>query len=89
MGKKRTRKTVTSKGQRRNIVAGVKEVRQARSAGEVAYNKLEAWRKGQNPWITVPGPSTKCRLMKVKANAVWGNPKNRSTSIYSKVTSDG
>ena len=27
MGKKRTRKTVTSKGQRRNIVAGVKEVR--------------------------------------------------------------
>ena len=88
MGKKRTRKTVTQKVQRCNIVAAVKEVRHARSEGEVAYNKLEAWRKGQNPWITVPGPSTKCRLMKVKANAVWGNPKNRSTGIYSKVTSD-
>ncbi len=88
MGKKRTRKTVTSKGQRRNIVAGVKEVRQDRSEGVTAYNKLVAWRKGQNPWITVPGPSTKCRLMKVKANAVWGNPKNRSTGIYSKVTND-
>ena len=34
MGKKRTRKTVTSKGQRRNIVDGVKEVRAARSESE-------------------------------------------------------
>ena len=88
MGKKRTRKTVVSKGQRRNIVAGVKEVRQERSEGEKSFNKLKAWRKGQNPWITVPGPSTKCRLIKVKSNTVWGNPKNRSTGIYSKVTSD-
>jgi hypothetical protein len=88
MGKKRTRKTITSKGQRRNIVAGVKEVRQARSEGEVAYNKLEAWRKGQNPWITVAGPSSNKRFIKVRANGVWGNPKNRSTGIYSKATSD-
>jgi hypothetical protein len=88
MGKKRTRKTVVSKGQRRNIVAGVKEVRQDRSEGEKAYNKLKAWGKGQNPWITVPGTQTNKRFIKVRANSVWGNPKNRSTGIYSKVTSD-
>jgi hypothetical protein len=88
MGKKRTRKTVVSKGQRRNIVAGVKEVRQDRSEGEKDYNKLKAWGKGQNPWITVPGPQTNKRFIKVRANSVWGNPKNRSTGIYSKVTND-
>jgi hypothetical protein len=88
MGKKRTRKTVVSKGQRRNIVAGVKEVRQDRSEGVTAYNKLVAWKKGQNPWITVPGTQTNMRFIKVKANTVWGNPKNRSAGIYSKVTND-
>ena len=88
MGKKRTRKTVTSKGQRRNIVAGVKEVRRERSEGVTADNKLKAWRKGQNPWITVPGTQTNMRFIKVRANAVWGNPKNRSTGIYSKATAD-
>jgi hypothetical protein len=88
MGKKRTRKTVVSKGQRRSIVAGVKEVRRDRCEGEKAYNKLKAWRKGQNPWITVPGPQSNMRFIRVRANGVWGNPKNRSTGIYSKATSD-
>jgi hypothetical protein len=84
MGKKRTRKTVVSKGQRRNIVAGVKEVRQERSEGEKAYNKLKAWRKGQNPWITVPGTQTNKRFIKVRANAVYGDPKRASYGIYAK-----
>jgi hypothetical protein len=84
MGKKRTRKTVVSKGQRRNIVAGVKEVRQERSEGEKAYNKLKAWRKGQNPWITVPGTQTNKRFIKVRANAVYGDPKRASYGIYGK-----
>jgi hypothetical protein len=84
MGKKRTRKTVVSKGQRRNIVAGVKEVRQDRGEGEKAYNKLKAWRKGQNPWITVPGTQTNKRFIKVRANAVYGDPKRASYGIYGK-----
>ena len=84
MGKKRTRKTVVSKGQRRSIVAGVKEVRQERSEGEKAYNKLKAWRKGQNPWITVPGTQTNKRFIKVRANAVYGDPKRASYGIYGK-----
>jgi hypothetical protein len=79
VGKKRTRKTVVSKGQRRNIVAGVKEVRQGRSPGEVAMNKRKAWLKGQNPWVTVPGTQTNKRFVRVRANVVWGDPKRRSS----------
>jgi hypothetical protein len=84
MGKKRTRKTVTSKGQRRSIVAGVKEVRQEKSEGEKAYNKLQSWRKGQNPWITVAGTQTNKRFIKVRANTVYGDPKRASYGIYTK-----
>lgn len=79
MGKKRTRKTVVSKGQRRNIVDGVKEVRQSRSEGDKLMNKREAWRKGQNPWVTVPGTQTNKRFVRVKANVAWGDPKRRAS----------
>ena len=84
MGKKKIRKTVVSKGDRRSIVAGVKEVRQGRSEGEKAYNKLKAWKKGQNPWITVAGPSSDKRFIKVRANTVYGDPKRASYGIYAK-----
>jgi hypothetical protein len=84
MGKKRTRSSVTSKGERRNIVNGVKEVRQARSEFEKVNNKLQAWRKGQNPWITVPGPSSNMRFIRVRANSIWGDPKKISYGIYGK-----
>jgi hypothetical protein len=76
MGKKRIRKTVTSKGQRRSIVAGVKEVRRDRSPVEKALNKLMAWKKGQNPWITVPGTQTNMQFIRKRANDVWGDPRH-------------
>ncbi len=88
MGKKRIRKTQTSKGQRRSIVAGVKEVRRDRSEFEKTNNKLEAWRKGQNPWITVPGTQTNMRFVKVRANNLWGDPKKISHGIFTKVAGD-
>ena len=75
MGKKRIRKTQTSKGQRRSIVNGVKELRQSRSPLEKALNKLAAWKKGQNPWITVPGPSKNMAFVKKRANEVYGDPR--------------
>lgn len=84
MGKKRTRTKVVSKGQRRSIVAGVKEVRRDRSEGEKAYNKLKAWKKGQNPWITVAGPSSDKRFIKVRANTVYGDPKRVSYGVSTK-----
>ena len=82
MGKKRTRKTVTSKGQRRSVVAGVKEVRQSVTDFDKALNKLEAWRKGKNPWITVPGPSSNKPFVKVRANSVYGDYKRASANLF-------
>jgi len=76
MGKKRIRKTVTSKGQRRSIVAGVKEVRQDRSPLEKALNKLRAWKKGLNPWITVPGTQKNMPFVKKRANDIYGDPRH-------------
>lgn len=88
MGKKRTRSSVQSKGERRNIVNGVKEMRRSRTEGEKAFNKLKAWKKGQNPWITVPGPSTNMRFIRVRANTVWGDPKKLMAGIYGKGSGD-
>lgn len=88
MGKKRTRSSVTSKGERRNIVAGVAQVRRDRSEVEKALNKLTAWRKGLNPWITVPGPSSNMRFIRRRANDLWGDPKRASYGIYGKGQTD-
>lgn len=82
MGKKRTRSAMTSKGERRNIVAGVKEVRQGRSEWQKAVNKLNAWQTGKNPWITVPGPSLKESFVRVRANTLYGDPRYAKANIY-------
>lgn len=82
MGKKRTRSTTVSKGERRNIVAGVKEARRSRPEAEKALNKIEAWRAGKNPWITVPGPSSNMRFVRVKANNLYGDPRYAMANIY-------
>lgn len=76
MGKKRIRKTLISKGQRRSVVAGVNEVRRDRTALEKAVNKLAAWKKGQNPWVTVPGPSKNMQWVRRRANEVYGDPRH-------------
>jgi hypothetical protein len=88
MGKKRMRKGYTSKSQRRNIVAGVNAVRQDRSELEKAFNKINAWRKGLNPWVTVPGPSSNMRFVRVRANTAWGDPKKISHGLYNKGSTD-
>jgi hypothetical protein len=84
MGKKKTRAGVTSKGQRRSVVAGVKEVRAARTAFDKDMNKIKAWRKGKNPWITVPGPASNKRFVRVRSNILFGDPKKAAFGIYGK-----
>ena len=85
MGKRKsTRTSMTSKGERRNIVNGVKEMRRDRSEIDKAFNKLKAWKKGLNPWITVPGPSSNKRFIRAKANDVWGDPRKVMYGIYGK-----
>ncbi len=88
MGKKRTRSTTVSKGERRNIVAGVKEVRQGRTPLQKALSKIAAWRAGKNPWITVPGPSSKESYVRVRANNLYGDPRYAMANIYGKAKGD-
>ncbi len=87
MGKKKIRKTQVSKGQRRSIVAGVKEVRAEKSPLEKTMNKIKAWKKGQNPWVTVPGPNTNMPFVKKRANEAWGDPRHVA-NIYRGKTAD-
>jgi hypothetical protein len=82
MGKKRSRSTVVSKGERHSIARStVKLVRQDRSEMEKAMNKLKAWQAGKNPWITVPGVQSNMRFVRVRANNLWGDPR-RTANIY-------
>lgn len=85
MGKKVKRKTYVSKGQRNSVARStVNAVRRDRSEVEKAMNKLNAWRAGKNPWITVPGPSSNMRFVKVRANALYGDPRYATANIYGK-----
>jgi hypothetical protein len=83
MGKKRSRTKYVSKGERRSIGRwAVNAVRRDKPEVEKAIDKLDAWKKGKNPWITVPGPSGSTMFIKVRANALYGNPKNATANIY-------
>lgn len=83
MGKKRSRKTYTSKGTGSNVSsATLKLVRRERSPFESALNKINAWRAGKNPWITVPGTQSNMRFIKVRANAVYGDPKFAAANLF-------
>jgi hypothetical protein len=90
MGKKRTRSSLTSKGERRSVVAGVKEARRDRPQIEKELAKLAAWKAGKNPWLSIPNGSgeTNRRLIRVRANAYLGNPKDASYSIYRSKSDD-
>lgn len=84
MGKKRSRKTKVSKGIHSNVSAStLKAVRRDVSEVTRALHKLEAWRKGKNPWITVPGTQTNMRFVKVRANNLYGNPKTSTANLFS------
>jgi hypothetical protein len=89
VGKRKSiRSSMTSKGERRNQVNGVKEMRRARSPFEKEANKRKAWKKGLNPWVTIPGPSSNMRFIRARANAVWGDPKKQAYGIYGKGSGD-
>jgi hypothetical protein len=89
MGKKVKRQTYSSKGERRSISkTTVKLVRQGVSELTKALNKVEAWKAGKNPWITVPGPSKKEAWVRVRANSVYGDPRYAAANIYGKAKGD-
>lgn len=85
MGKKRKRTKKISKGIHSAISKSiVQAVRKDVTNIDKAQNKLDAWKAGKNPWVTVEnigGPADRL-FRRVRANSLWGNPKNLTYNIY-------
>lgn len=75
MGKKRLRKKLVSSG-KRSLVSGalVTATNAARDVHDKFLNKLDAWKKGQNPWITIENPTkaTNRKFIRVRAEDYFG-----------------
>ncbi len=55
-----------------------KAVRRNRTVVEKLLFKQKAWRRGRNPWLTVPNLNTSekaKRFVRARANDVWGDPR--------------
>jgi hypothetical protein len=75
MGKKRSRATQTSKGERRNVANGLGD---DRSELKKILDKMDAFRKGKNVMLTIPNPNkseTKKPFIRVNAKEKWRNDK--------------
>ena len=70
-----------SQGQRPNFKSStLKAVRRDITLSEKMANVMSAYLAGRNPWLTVPNPNTNetnKRFIRVKAEDLWGSPKNR------------
>jgi hypothetical protein len=58
-----------------------------RDGGEAQkiINVKNAYWKGQNPWVTIDNPNreeTNKRKIRVRANELWGNPKEREKQRF-------
>ena len=77
--KKKSRDHQVSKGIHSSVDRSItKAVRRDRSPLEVLCNKSAAWKKMQNPWITIPNSNpheTAKRFVRVRANDLWGDPR--------------
>lgn len=75
MGKKRSRATQTSKGERRSVANGLGD---DRSEIKKILDKMDAFRKGKNVMLTIPNPNkseTKKPFIRVNAKEKWRNDK--------------
>lgn len=72
-----------SKGERNNVSRSITKIVRRELDPCIKLNYVvTAWRKGQNPWLTVPNPNSNEKnkiFIKVKSNIAWGNP-NRPVS---------
>lgn len=70
-----------SQGIHRNVARDtLKGMKRARPETDKQLNKTRAYWAGKNPWITMPNPNpneTNKRFIRVKANTLWGSPKER------------
>lgn len=75
MGKKRSRATQTSKGERRSVANGLGD---DRSEMKKMIDKMDAFRKGKNVMLTIPNPNkqaTREPFIRVSAKEKWRNDK--------------
>lgn len=88
MGKKSSGKTYTSKGQHSNVSRGtLTAMKRSVDGGTREMNKLEAYLKGKNPWITIRNKDktqTNRLFIRVRANDHYGNPKTRGMGVSQK-----
>lgn len=75
MGSKASGKHYTSKGERASSMST-----RMKDPAEKVSNVQTAYWLGQNPWVTIDNPNkneTKKVKIRVRANELWGNPKER------------
>ena len=75
MGKKRSRASQTSKGERRSVANGLGD---DRSELKKMIDKMDAFRKGKNVILTIPNPNkqaTREPFIRVSAKEKWRNDK--------------
>ena len=76
MGKKTSRKKYVSSGKRSNVNHGlIQAVKADRPVIDKIGQKIEAWSKGLNPWITIANPTkaTNKPFIRVRANDYYGD----------------
>lgn len=85
MGKKRSRASQTSKGERRNVAKSVRKAmsRDYRANGfGVMTNKIDAWLAGKRVMVTVPNTgkdNKKAPFIRIPASEAWGDPRRKYT----------
>lgn len=84
MGKKKIRATVVSKGERPSVARSTTNtVRRELSEIDRAIRKIDAWKAGKNPWISiqVAEKGTNQPYKRVRANDLYGDPR-RTANIF-------
>lgn len=76
MGKKKSRSTQTSKGERRSLARNIVKAtrRDYMQSSERGQNQLSAFLRGKNVMLTIPNPNkneTNKRMIRVPAADVW------------------
>ena len=76
MGKKKSRSTQTSKGERRCVARDIVKAtrRDYMQSSERITNQLSAFLRGKNVMLTIPNPNkneTNKRMIRVPATEVW------------------
>lgn len=86
MANKSSGKTYISKGIHSNVSRStLTGMRKARDPSVKIFNIQRAWLANKNPWVTIENPNkeqTDRRFIRVRANELWGSPKERSKKMF-------